>query len=163
MKYFTFRYHIRFRERLPLTSLRGGTKENHTEQQHRGGSDLSDRVAVDLRVSFSSPGPRGSERVRVRGLGSDVRLERGPRRGHQRRGPHGVGREVGRRRARVARRPAVLVEVLGAAHGVAALDAALGHAVLALELGGAPGAGLAPPHHVPLALLQLAEALALAQ
>lgn len=133
------------------------------EQQHRGGSDLSGRVALYLRVSFSSPGPRGSQRVRVRGLGSDVRLEGGPRRGHQRRGPHGVGREVGRRGARVARRPAVLVEVLGAAHGVAALDAALGHAVLALELGGAPGAGLAPPHHVPLALLQLAEALALAE
>lgn len=92
---------------------------------------------------------------------SDVRLERRARRRHERRAPG--GRQVGRRRARVARRPAVLVEVLGAAHRVAPLDAALRHAVLALQLGGAPGARLAPPHHVPLALLQLARPLALAE
>lgn len=127
------------------------------------------------RVSKSISGgksPQPAERVRaavasaLQGarLGSDVRLERRARRRHERRGPARGrgGREVGRRRARVARAPAVLVEILGAAHRVAALDAALRHAVLALELGGAPGA-LAPPHHVPLALLQLAEALALAQ
>ena len=94
-----------------------------------------------------------------------VRLERRAAHG----APGGLprrGRQVRRGGARVARRPAVLVEVLGVAHGVAALDAALRHAVLALELGGAPGApaaALAPPHHVPLALLQLAEALALGE
>lgn len=81
-----------------------------------------------------------------------MRLERRPRRRHQRRGPHAGRREVGRRRARVARRPAVLVEVLGAAHGVPPLDAALRHAVLALELGGAPRARLAAPHARPLGL-----------
>ncbi|CAH0718831.1 unnamed protein product, partial [Brenthis ino] len=101
---------------------------------------------------------------RARGPGSGPRGPRGPRGPGGPRGPRApCRRQVGRRGARVARRPAVLVEVLGAAHGVAPLDAALGHAVLALELGGAPGAGLAPPHHVPLALLQLAEALALAR
>lgn len=63
------------------------------------------------------------------------------RRRHERRGP----RQVGRRRARVARAPAVLVEVLGAAHRVAPLDAALRHAVLALQLGAAAARRLAPP------------------
>lgn len=94
-----------------------------------------------------------------------MRLERRARRRHERRAPVGrqVGQQVGRRRARVARRPAVLVEVLGAAHRVAPLDAALRHAVLALQLGGPPRARLAPPHHVPLALLQLARPLALGE
>lgn len=96
---------------------------------------------------------------------SHVRLERRARRRHERRAPVGrqVGQQVGRGGARVARRPAVLVEVLGAAHRVAPLDAALRHAVLALQLGGPPRARLAPPHHVPLALLQLARPLALVE
>ena len=90
-----------------------------------------------------------------------MRLQRRPRRRHQRRRPHAgelgqagrrVRRQVGRRRARVSRRPAVLVEVLGAAHRVAPLDAALGHAVLALQLGGAPRLLVAPPH-APRALV----------
>lgn len=57
----------------------------------------------------------------------------------------------------MARRPAVLVEVLGAAHRVPALDAALGHAVLALQLRGAPRLLLAPPHARQLAPLPAAE------
>lgn len=95
---------------------------------------------------------------------SDVRLEGRPGGRHEGGGPgRGGGGEVGRGGARVARAPAVLVEVLGAADRVAPLDAALRHAVLALQLGGAPGAGLPPPHHVPLSLLQFAETLALVE
>lgn len=87
--------------------------------------------------------------MRERARGSHVRLERRARRRHQRPRPHARRRQVRRRRARVPRAPAVLVEVLRAAHRVPPLDAALRHAVLALQLRRAPRArrrALAPPH-----------------
>lgn len=95
----------------------------------------------------------GDERLGRGGVTSHVRLERVRRQ----------QREVRRRGARVPRAPAVLVEVLGAAHGVPPLDAALRHAVLAFQLGRAPGAALAPLHHVPLALLEFGQPLALVE